>query len=125
MNRRNLLMATLAAPLGLYAASSQADDDDRERAEQLQALGEVLPLQEVLASVQKTYPGQVLKVEFEEDDDCKHARRKGRDCEIRWIYEFKILQPEGRLVKLDVDARTGEVIKVSRKDARTNRKKRS
>ncbi|MFA5664657.1 PepSY domain-containing protein [Castellaniella sp.] len=123
MNRRHILIAALASPVGLYAASTRAGDHDRDRAEQLQAMGEVLPLQQVLASVQRAYPGQVLKVEFEEDDHCRHERKKGRDCDTRWIYEFKILQEDGQLIKLKADARTGKVVKVSRKSARKDRGK--
>ena len=29
----------------------------------------------------------------------------------QWQYEIKLLQPDGRLMKLQVDARTGEVLK--------------
>ncbi|MFT0533059.1 PepSY domain-containing protein [Castellaniella hirudinis] len=97
MKRRQLLAASLA--LGVFAAGAQAHSHDRETAERLQALGEVMPLQDVLALVAKDYPGQVLKVEFEEE--------KGQ-----WIYEFKLLQGRGRLVKLEVDARNGKILSV-------------
>lgn len=114
MNRRHLLAALVAAPLALQAAGAQAHNHDRDRelAEQLQALGEVLPLQQVLADIQERYPGHVLEVEFEDDDDhCRHES----SCEKRWVYEFKIMQSDGTLIKLKVDARTGEVIKETRR----------
>ncbi|WP_322996380.1 PepSY domain-containing protein [Castellaniella sp.] len=97
MNRRQLLAATLV--LGAWATGAQAHSHDREKAELLQSMGEVMPLQDVLALVAKDYPGQVLKVEFEDE--------KGK-----WIYEFKVLQDQGRLVKLEVDARDGKVLSV-------------
>jgi uncharacterized membrane protein YkoI len=71
-------------------------DHDRARAA-LQA-GEVLPLQKVLERVQRQHPGEVLEVELEHEDG-------------RWVYELKLLQSGGRLLRLDVDARTAEVLR--------------
>ncbi|MGB6241057.1 MAG: PepSY domain-containing protein [Castellaniella sp.] len=110
MQRRHVLAAVLALG-GVWATGAQAHNHDREKAERLQAMGEVLPLQTVLAQVAKDYPGQVLKVEFDEDDGCK----RGETCPDRWVYELKILQDGGRLVKIKVDARTGQVLWVGRR----------
>jgi uncharacterized membrane protein YkoI len=52
----------------------------------------------VLALVEREHPGQVLEVELESE---------GRG----WLYEIKLLQPDGRLTRLKVDARTGEILK--------------
>jgi uncharacterized membrane protein YkoI len=41
----------------------------------------------------------VLEVELERDDG-------------RWIYELKLLQGGGQLLKLELDAATGQVLKV-------------
>jgi len=111
MRRRNAL--ALALVLGLAAGGAQGHDHDREQAERLQALGEVLPLQDVLARVAAEYPGQVLKVEFEGagDGDCPVPP----PCADRWVYELKILQDQGRLVKIKADARTGQVLWVGRR----------
>lgn len=84
----------LALPLGGRADSPR--DHDRARAA-LQA-GEVLPLTEILARVAHAHPGQVLEVELERDDG-------------RWIYELRLLQPDGLLVRLKVDARDGTVLR--------------
>lgn len=45
----------------------------------------------------RLHPGQVLKVELEKE----HGR---------WLYEFKILQTDGGIVKLEVDAQTAQVL---------------
>ncbi|MGB6008552.1 PepSY domain-containing protein [Castellaniella sp.] len=116
MQRRSVLAGALA--LGIWATGAQAHDHDRDRekAERLQAAGQVLPLQDVLDRVAKDYPGQVLKVEFEEESgqgDCAG----GSPCRGRWIYELKILQDQGRLVKIKVDARSGQVLWVGRRPA--------
>ena len=45
---------------------------------------------------------QVLELELEREDG-------------RWIYEVKLLQADGQLLKLDLDARTAEVLSVKRR----------
>jgi hypothetical protein len=81
---------------------AQADDGDHERARAAVRSGEVLPLPELLSRLQPGWPGQVLELELEREDG-------------RWIYEVKLLQPGGQVVKLDVDARTATVLKQRRK----------
>ena len=56
----------------------------------------------VLDQVERQYQGQVLKVEFEHDDG-------------RFIYEMRLLHPNGQLSKLKVDAVDGRVLSVRRK----------
>ena len=83
--------------LALWLDQAHADSDhDRARAALL--AGEVRPLAQVLAQVAHTHPGQVLEVELE---------REGS----RWVYELKLLQSDGRLLKLEVDARDGQVLR--------------
>lgn len=88
--------ALLAATCLLPAQADDRRDHDRARAA-LQA-GEVMPLQDLLNKLQRSHPGDVLEVELERDEG-------------RWIYELKILQSGGRLLRLDVDARTAEVLR--------------
>jgi len=64
--------------------------------------GKVLPLRTVLDKVEREHQGQVLKIEFEQEDG-------------RFIYEIRLLQQDGRLVKLEVDASSGQVLKIKRK----------
>ncbi len=121
MQRRKVLSALAVLPFGFALTGAQASSHDRDMAEVLQAQGQVLPLQEVLAKVQQKYPGQVLKVEFEDDDD--HCKKKDPDCEEIWVYEFKIMQAEGRLVKLKVDASSGEILKTKIRQVKKSRKR--
>lgn len=87
------------------APGARADDGDHERARAAVLAGEVLPLPELLSRLQPSWPGQVLELELEREDG-------------RWIYELKLLQPGGQVVKLDVDARTAAVLKQRRKGER-------
>lgn len=88
----------LAMLLGLAVVPARADDDDHDRARAAVVAGQVLPLNEVLQRVGRQHPGQVLEVELEQKDG-------------RWIYELKLLQARGGLLKLDVDARDGQVLR--------------
>jgi uncharacterized membrane protein YkoI len=90
----------VGAGLALHAQADDRRDHDRDhdRARAALKAGEVLPLQEVLDKVQRSHPGEVLEVELE--------REAGR-----WVYELKLLQGGGRLLRLDVDAKTATVLR--------------
>ncbi len=93
------MLASLTVCAALWHGNALASDKgDHERALKAVQSGQVLPLAKVLALVEKAHPGQVLEVELE------HEKQQ-------WQYEIKLLQPDGRLMKLQVDARTGEVLK--------------
>lgn len=85
--------ALLAVP---FARAGSHHDHDRAR-EALER-GEALPLTEILARVRPELGGDIVGVSFEREDG-------------RWIYEFKVIAPAGRLTEVYVDAATGRVLK--------------
>ncbi len=90
---------------GLIAAGAAAwagEHADHEQARAALRAGEVLPLPALLDKLQRSQPGRVLEIELERDEG-------------RWIYEIKLLEPGGRIVKLDVDARSGDVLRQRRR----------
>jgi hypothetical protein len=93
-------LALLLGWASLWSPLAQAGGkDDHERARLAVQSGQVLPLPQVLERLAKEHPGQVLEVELEPDDG-------------RWVYEIKLLQTGGRLIKLKLDAQTAEVLRV-------------
>jgi uncharacterized membrane protein YkoI len=56
----------------------------------------ILPLETVVARIGESAQGTVVAVELE--------REKGR-----WVYEAKVIAPDGRLIEMYIDARTGAV----------------
>ena len=99
-----IVLLLVALALSCQAPAASADDArDHDRARAALRAGEVLPLGTILERLAKEQPGQVLEVELERD----HGR---------WIYEFKMLQGSGALVKWKVDARDGTVLKRKSKD---------
>lgn len=85
----------------IIAGAAMADDHDRAR-EALQR-GEILPLSEVLRIAEDVQQGNVLEVELEQD----HRQ---------WIYELKMLTPDGWLLNMEIDAATGRLIEIERED---------
>jgi hypothetical protein len=95
-----ILSVLIAVPLWLALPPAAVADGarDHDRAPAALRAGEVLPLSTILERVAQQHSGQVLEVELERD----HGR---------WIYELKLLQSSGALVKLEVDARDGSVLR--------------
>jgi len=74
-----------------------SDKADQDRALQAVQSGEILPLRTVLERLEKELPGQVLEVELERQ-------------QAQWVYEVKLLQRDGRRVKLLLDARDASIL---------------
>lgn len=99
---RRLVVLVLAACALAAGGAVHAGDDDHDLARQALEEGKVLPLRTVLAKIEREVPGQALKVEFE--------REHGR-----FVYKIRILQPDGRIAKVEVDAVDARVLEVKRK----------
>lgn len=97
-HRRLVLLAiacVLATPSG---GSADADrDGDHERARRALSQGHARPLAEILSIVRDRLGGEVVGMEFEREDG-------------RYVYEFKIVTPAGRLREVHVDAATAEIL---------------
>lgn len=63
--------------------------------------GEALPLREVLQRVRESYPGRVLRVQFEYDERLE-----------LWVYDLRMLVDDNRLLRLKVDALSAKVLLV-------------
>lgn len=87
--------AALALVAVLWPLGAGAGDHDRARA--ARERGDIKPLEDILPGISRSHPGDIVKVELE--------REKGR-----WIYEIKLIDKDGRLVKIEVDARTAEIV---------------
>ncbi len=98
--RQHAAAACLAAGLIALAAPGAwaGDDKDHDRVRDAVRAGEVMPFDALRERLLRSHPGEVLELELE--------REQGR-----WIYEIKLLHPDGRIVKLEVDARSGEVLR--------------
>lgn len=91
------LVAGLLSRPGADEIGHEIEAHDEDRARDAVEKGEILPLERVIARLKRAVQGEISGVELE---------REGR----RWVYEFKIIAPTGRMVEIRIDAKTGEVI---------------
>ena len=72
-------------------------DDDYIEARRLLDSGEILSLEVVLKNVRQTFPGKVLEVELEKEDE-------------QIVYEIEILGSNGVIKEIYIDAKTGKLL---------------
>jgi uncharacterized membrane protein YkoI len=99
MNRRHLIRFASWGAVAVAACPAIADrNDDHDDARHALELGEALPLVDILAKVGRDLGGEIVSVSFKRKHDL-------------WLYEFKVIEPSGRLVEVYVDAASGRVLK--------------
>ena len=92
-----LLTAALALlPTQLPAGTPRSDQDQARAA---RARHDVLPLERILAIVERHCEGHVIDTELERDDG-------------RLRYELELLLPDGRVIEIELDAHSGEFLKI-------------
>ena len=97
--RRASLLAALVCAGTAGMLPARADEADHERARQALEAGEIMPLRVILERVERDYPGRVMEVELEREDG-------------RWLYEIRLVQRGGRMLKLEVDGADAKVLSV-------------
>ena len=85
--------------VALAAHPALADESDQDLARRALERGEIRPLDQVLDAARKALPGDVVKVELDEDDG-------------RWTYEIKILTPGGERREVEIDAKSLQVLEI-------------
>lgn len=96
-----LLLAAVLA-LGAGMAAPKADDEGDDGFGRAIEAGEAVPLEKLLAVIRQRFAGRILKVEVE---------RETIAGQRRWIYEAKLLTPDGIVLKLIYDARSLALLK--------------
>ena len=101
---RRAAITLLAAALAVAAlpravpAKDREEKEDHERARRALERGEIQSLDKVMAAVRDRINGEVVGVELERDDGV-------------WIYEFKVLRDDGRVIEIKIDAATARILK--------------
>ena len=78
-------------------------EEDYQLARKLRQLGEILPLEKIVAFAKAKKRGEVLETELE--------RKNGY-----YLYEVEILDTSGQVWELKLNAKTGQVLKVELDD---------
>lgn len=101
---RSLLRGfTLLLGLGLMQPLPAKDEPLRmaelkaKEVRQLREAGDIMPLETLLQNIRQDYPGRIIEIELDEEDD-------------RYIYELEIVDTEGVVWELHFDAGTGELL---------------
>ena len=94
----SLAIAMILSPLHVARA-----DEDHIEARRLLDSGEILPLEVILNNVRQTFPGKIIDVELEREDG-------------RIAYEVEILDTDGVVTEVYINARTGKVLSVKEDD---------
>ncbi|UJJ31199.1 PepSY domain-containing protein [Halopseudomonas maritima] len=95
---RLLLCALVLIPLGVSARDLSQDE-----ALALTEQGHIVPLQVFVNDALQRFPGRLLEAELELDDD-------------RYIYEIEVVTRTRRVMELEYDAVTGDLLDVEEDD---------
>lgn len=98
MKPSNLITVTLLAGLFTTGAALASDRIDHNEIYQLRQSGEIMSMEKVLEHARTIQPGQLIEAELD--------REKGS-----YVYELKIIDADGKMHELELDARTGELLK--------------
>jgi uncharacterized membrane protein YkoI len=94
-----LALVALTTPQGVTAGNKDKAQSEHDAVRDALRRGDVLPLAKVLAIAVQRVPGDVIKVELEQEKRVL-------------VYEIKVLTQSGRVREVEIDARTGVVLKV-------------
>jgi uncharacterized membrane protein YkoI len=105
---RTIMLAMMLAGAALIAVAPRMavarDQDEAHRDEVRRAVesGEIHSLTDILSNLRGKLPGEVAGVEIEHEGG-------------RWRYEFRVVDSQGRLFEVYVDARSGEIERIKEK----------
>lgn len=103
---KRMLLIVLAVALPAMASAPVDDPAWHEsessfyQAREAVRRGEALPLHRVRALMPRVMQGRVVATEYEHEFG-------------RWVYEFKVINSRGQLRAVHLDARTGELVKIT------------
>lgn len=95
---RRRLLPFLALPPLFHGRLANGERRDHERARAALEAGQIRPLSEILAGVERQFHGRVIEAELETGDG-------------QWLYAIKILPPNGEVFTVVLDASTGMVLR--------------
>jgi uncharacterized membrane protein YkoI len=102
-----LLLAMCGA---LYVSDSHADGDkasDHMMARALSKSGQILPLERIAEAAKRIQPGKLIDIDLELELERGPAI---------WVYEVEVLDDQGRVWELKLDARNGELLQMEQDD---------
>ncbi|CAM3543960.1 PepSY domain-containing protein [Parendozoicomonas haliclonae] len=102
---KQLLLALLIFCLPL-AAQARDYDLDSHKAREAVDKGDAVSYDVLESSIRQRFYGRIIRVEMEKDDGI-------------WIYELRLLQDDGRVVEMELNARTLQVLEIEGRSLET------
>ena len=99
---RAVVPCVALALTAILAGVALADSYDHDAVRLAVERGEIRSLADILTQTRDKLAGQIAGVEIE--------RKAGR-----WLYELRVVSQQGQLLKVYVDARTGEIERIKEK----------
>ena len=93
--RTNISLLLILSLLGVGIAVTA--DDDNDTARRLQESGDIISLEVILDNLRSSHPGKILEVELE--------KKAGQV-----VYEIEMLDEDGIVHEMIIDAKTGELL---------------
>jgi uncharacterized membrane protein YkoI len=84
-------------------AARTIEVEDHERIHSLKEAGKILSLESLIETIRRENPGRIIEIELDDDDG-------------RYVYELELVDEQGIVWDLEVDARTGERLKKEQDD---------
>ncbi|MBP6095577.1 MAG: PepSY domain-containing protein [Methyloversatilis sp.] len=116
MNIRRLMLIaaipvlTLLLAVGgvVYVSDSHADGDkagDHVMARALSTSGQILSLERIAEAARRIQPGRLIDIDLDFESG-----------PATWVYEVELLDDQGRVWELKLDARNGDLLKIEQDD---------
>ncbi len=101
LRRRTMtvLLCALCGGLGAAWPVAHAERDDGQRARAAREQGRIMPLERLIAQVNRSVPGRLLEAELDDDDGVL-------------VYELRWQLADGRRLEIELDARDGRWLKL-------------
>jgi uncharacterized membrane protein YkoI len=90
------LVASIIPLYGLSAVAAEGARSDQDLARAAVERHDIRPLDEILARLHDQIPGEIVKVKLEREHGV-------------WLYEFRLIDRNGRIRRIEVDAASGAV----------------
>jgi uncharacterized membrane protein YkoI len=95
----------LAICVAASANATASERTDSDIARELVEAGRILPLEDLLVRARRLRPGVLVAVELEYEGE--HGG---------YVYEIELLDPEGRVWEVELDAASGDLIELEPED---------
>ena len=105
---RYVVLLLLALSLGpVFSPPALAGESDQDRARSAVEKGQIKPLDQILSSVRKHVPGRVVRIDL-------HG---GNGGQRPYVYDVRVMSPQGNISAVEVDARTAKILSVRGKES--------